>query len=74
MVTKYSLFYFKEILDDEETNNNIRTVDKICNNLKEKSKIPDIPDYGLATYRPNPITNYGIKLKNYLDYGYSGNR
>lgn len=37
--------------------------------LKEKGKLPDILDYGLATYNPVPITNYEYGLRNKLDYG-----
>ena len=37
--------------------------------LKEKGKLPDILDYGLATHSPVPITNYEYGLKNKLDYG-----
>lgn len=41
----------------------------ICEILKEKGKMPDILDYGLATHNPVPITNYEYGLKNKLDYG-----
>ena len=37
--------------------------------LKEKGKLPDILDYGLATHNPVPITNYEYDLKNNLAYG-----
>ena len=37
--------------------------------LKEKGKLPDILDYGLATNNPAPITNYEYGLKNNLYYG-----
>lgn len=37
--------------------------------LKEKGKLPDILDYGLATHSPVSITNYEYGLKNKLDYG-----
>ena len=37
--------------------------------LKEKGKLPDILDYGLATHNPVPITNYEYGLRNKLDYG-----
>ena len=37
--------------------------------LKEKDKLPDILDYGLATHSPVPITNYEYGLRNKLDYG-----
>lgn len=43
--------------------------DAICKILKEKGKLPDILDYGLATHNPVPITNYEYGLKNKLDYG-----
>ena len=43
--------------------------DAICKILKEKGKLPDILDYGLATYNPAPITNYEYGLRNKLDYG-----
>ena len=37
--------------------------------MKEKGKLPDILDYGLATHNPVPITNYEYGLRNKLDYG-----
>ncbi len=37
--------------------------------LKEKGKLPDILDYGLATHSPVSITNYEYGLRNKLDYG-----
>jgi len=37
--------------------------------LKEKGKLPDILDYGLATHNPVPITNYEYGFRNKLDYG-----
>lgn len=37
--------------------------------LKERGKLPDILDYGLATHNPVPITNYEYGLRNKLDYG-----
>lgn len=37
--------------------------------LKEKGKLPDILDYGLAAHSPVPITNYEYSLNNKLDYG-----
>lgn len=37
--------------------------------LKEKEKLPDILDYGLAAYNPVPITDYGFDVKNNLNYG-----
>ncbi len=43
--------------------------DTICKILKEKGKMPDILDYGLATHSPVPITNYEYGLKNKLDIG-----
>ena len=43
--------------------------DTICKILKEKGKLPDILDYGLATHNPMAITNYEYGLKNELDYG-----
>ncbi len=43
--------------------------EKICSILKEQGKMPDILDYGLATYRPVPITNYEFDLKSNLNYG-----
>lgn len=42
---------------------------KIQDILKEKNKLPDILDYGLAAHRPVPITNYEFGLKSNLDYG-----
>ena len=43
--------------------------DAICKILKEKGKMPNILDYGLATHNPAPITNYEYSLINKLDYG-----
>lgn len=43
--------------------------DSVCKVLKEKGKLPDILDYGLATHNPVSITNYEYDLKNNLDYG-----
>lgn len=37
--------------------------------LKEKGKLPDILDYGLATHSPVPITNYEFEMGNRLTYG-----
>lgn len=37
--------------------------------LKEKDKLPDILDYGLATSDPVPIKTYGFDLKSNLNYG-----
>lgn len=42
---------------------------KIQGILKEKDKLPDILDYGLATQKPVPIMDYEFDLKNNLDYG-----
>lgn len=39
--------------------------------LKERSRLPDILDYGLPTYHPTPIRTYRFDLKNNLDYGSS---
>lgn len=36
--------------------------DAICKILKEKGKLPDILDYGLATHNPVPIKNYEYGL------------
>ncbi len=43
--------------------------EKICGILKEKSTLPDILDYGLATSNPVPIRTYQFDLKNNLAYG-----
>jgi len=43
--------------------------EKIQGVLKEKGRLPDILDYGLATHRPVPITNYEFDLKSNLNYG-----
>ena len=43
--------------------------DIICEILKEKGKLPDILDYGLATHNPVPITNHEYGLRSKLDYG-----
>ena len=43
--------------------------EKIYGILKEKDKLPDILDYGLATSNPVPIRTYEFELKNNLDYG-----
>ena len=43
--------------------------EKIKGILKEKGKLPDILDYGIATSRPVPIRIYEFELKNNLDYG-----
>ena len=43
--------------------------DKICGILKEKGKMPDILDYGLATSDRVQIRTYQFALKNNLDYG-----
>lgn len=42
---------------------------KIKDILKDKGKLPEILDYGLATYHPVPVTTYEFDLKNNLDYG-----
>lgn len=34
-------------------------LDIICKILKEKGRLPDILDYGLATHNPVPITTSG---------------
>ena len=43
--------------------------EKIRGILKEKGRLPDILDYGLAANSPIPIKNYEYGLKNKLDYG-----
>ena len=43
--------------------------EKINSILKEKSKIPDILDYSLATGNPIPIRTYEFDLRNSLNYG-----
>ena len=43
--------------------------DKICAILKEKGKMPEILDYGLATHSPVPIRTYEFDLKPNLTYG-----
>ncbi len=40
--------------------------DKIRGILKEKGKLPDILDYGLAAYNPVPIRTYEFDLKSNL--------
>ena len=42
---------------------------KIRDILKEKGRLPEILDYGLATDKPVPIRNCDFELKNNLDYG-----
>lgn len=42
---------------------------KIQGILKEKGKLPDILDYGLATHNPVPIRTYEFDLKSDLAYG-----
>ena len=42
---------------------------KINGILKDKSKLPDILDYGLAASDPVPITTYEFDLKSNLNYG-----
>ena len=41
---------------------------RISDILKEKGKMPDILDYGIATSEPVPIRIYEFELKNNLDY------
>ena len=53
----------KRLMTTEELFNRIDGI------LKEKGKLPDILDYGLATHNPVPITNYEYDLKNNLAYG-----
>ena len=43
--------------------------EKINSILKEKSKIPDILDYGHATSNPIPIRTYEFDLRNSLNQG-----
>lgn len=43
--------------------------EKINGILKEKGKLPDILDYGLATSNPIPIRTYEFDLGNSLNYG-----
>lgn len=43
--------------------------EKINSILIEKSKIPDILDYSLATSNPIPIRTYEFNLRNSLNYG-----
>ena len=43
--------------------------DKICAILKEKNKMPDILDYGLAAHDPIPLKTCEFNLKSNLDYG-----
>ena len=45
--------------------------DRIQTILKEKDKLPDILDYGLATSDPVPIRTYQFDLKSNLNYGNS---
>ena len=42
---------------------------KIQGILKEKGKLPDILDYGLAAHNPVPIRTYEFDLKSDLAYG-----
>ena len=42
---------------------------KIKSILKEKGKLPDILDYGNATWKPVPIRTYEFALGHCLDYG-----
>ena len=43
--------------------------EKICAILKEKGKMPDILDYGLAAHSPVSIKTYEFDLKPNLTYG-----
>ncbi len=43
--------------------------EKINSILKEKGKIPNILDYGLATSNPIPIRTYEFDLRSSLNYG-----
>ena len=43
--------------------------EKINSILKEKGKLPNILDYGLATSNPVPIRTYEFDLGNSLNYG-----
>lgn len=43
--------------------------EKICAILREKDKMPDILDYGLATSNLVPIRTYQFELKQNLAYG-----
>ena len=43
--------------------------DKIQDRLKEKGRLPDILDYGLATHSPVPIKTYEFNLVNKLAHG-----
>lgn len=45
--------------------------EKINSILKEKGRLPDILDYGLAESRPVPIRTYQFSLRHCLDYGAS---
>lgn len=42
---------------------------KICSILKEKNKLSDILDYGLATHNSIPLKTCEFNLKSNLDYG-----
>ena len=53
----------KKPMTTEELFNKIQEI------LKEKGKLPDILDYGLATHNPVPIRTYEFDLKNDLTYG-----
>lgn len=44
---------------------------KICRILKEKGRLPDILDYGVAAGDPLPIRTYPFDLKHNLAYGSS---
>ncbi len=45
---------------------------RVCSILKEKGRMPDIPNYRLATHRPVPIKTYEFDLKSNLAYEGSG--
>ena len=43
--------------------------DQIQDRIKEKGRLPDILDYGLATHSPVPIKTYEFDLVNKLAHG-----
>lgn len=47
----------------------VELFNKIYDILKEKGRIPDILDYGLATHRPVPVKTYEFDLVNKLVHG-----
>lgn len=53
----------KQPMTTEELFNRINII------LKEKNRLPDILDYGLATSNPVPIRTYQFDLKHNLAYG-----